>query len=146
LKDARLTIVGNGQDKDRLVRLTNRLNINDKVVFKSNLSREELLQEYVRAKLFILVSEYESFGIAAVEAIAMGIPTVVNNASALVEFVKSNAAVGIDPPITTDKVADAIIKAMNFKPINVRDKLITWDEVANRLEKLYLEYVLQLEQ
>jgi len=139
LKDARLTIVGNGQDKDRLVRLTNRLNINDKVVFKNNLSREELLQEYARAKLFILVSEYESFGIAAVEAIAMGIPTVVNNASALVEFVKSNAAVGIDPPITADKVADAIIKAMNFKPINVRDKLITWDEVANRIEKLYKE-------
>jgi precorrin-3B methylase len=73
----------------------------------------------------------------------MGIPTVVNNASALIEFVKSNAAVGIDPPITADKVADAIIKAMNFKPINVRDKLITWDEVVNRLEKLYLEYLLQ---
>jgi hypothetical protein len=40
---------------------------------------------------------------------------VVNNASALVEFVKSNAAVGIDPPITVDKVAGAIINAMNFK-------------------------------
>jgi len=142
LNDIRLTIVGDGPDKDRLVGLVNRLNLSDKVTFKSNLSREELLQEYAKAKLFVLVSEYESFGIAAVEAIAMGIPTVVNNATALVEFVKSNAAVGIDPPITADKVADAIIKAMNFRPIDMR--LVTWDEVVNRLVELYLNPVLQL--
>ena len=137
LNDARLTIVGNGPDKDRLVRLVNRLNLSDKVTFKSNLSREELLQEYAKAKLFVLVSEYESFGIAAVEAIAMGIPTVVNNASALVEFVKSNAAVGVDPPVTADNVADAIIKATNFRSIDMR--LVIWDEVVNRLEELYKE-------
>ncbi len=136
-KDARLTIVGDCQDKDRLIRLAREFNIKDNVTFKSNLSREELLQEYARTRVFLLPSEYESYGIAAVEAIAMGIPTIVNNGSALVEFVKIGSAIGIDPPITANKVANAIAKAIDFKPSDVRERILTWDEVVNRLEQLY---------
>ena len=138
-KDIRLTIVGEGPDKYRLVELVKEFNLIDSVTFKSKLSREELLQEYARAKIFLLPSEYESYGIAAVEAIAMGIPTIVNNKSALVEFVKQGSAIGIDPPITANKVADAIIQAIDFKTNDVKENnnILTWDEVVNRLEQLY---------
>ncbi|MEM2857285.1 MAG: glycosyltransferase, partial [Candidatus Nitrosocaldaceae archaeon] len=136
-KDAKLTIVGYGPDKDRLIILVREFNLEDDVRFKSNLSREELLQEYARAKIFLLPSEYESYGIAAVESIAMGIPTIVNNGSALVEFVKRGSAIGIDPPITAKKVADAIVRAIDFKPNDVRESILTWDEVVDRLEQLY---------
>ncbi|MEM4275766.1 MAG: glycosyltransferase family 4 protein [Candidatus Nitrosocaldaceae archaeon] len=140
-KDARLTIVGYGPDKDRLIRLVREFNLEDDIRFKSNLSREELLQEYARAKIFLLPSEYESYGIAAVESIAMGIPTIVNNGSALVEFVKRGSAIGIDPPITAKKVADAIVRAIDFKPNDVRESILTWDEVVDRLEQLYSKMV-----
>lgn len=136
LKDARLTIVGYGPDRDRLIDLVRKLDLRN-VTFKSNLSREELLQEYTKAKIFLLPSEYESYGIAAVEAIAIGIPTIVNNGSALVEFVKLGSAIGIDPPITANKVADAIVNAIDFKPNDVREKILTWNQVVNRLEQLY---------
>ncbi|MEM4318230.1 MAG: glycosyltransferase family 4 protein [Candidatus Nitrosocaldaceae archaeon] len=140
-KDARLTIVGYGPDKDRLIRLVREFNIKDSVIFKSNLSREELLQEYARAKIFLLPSEYESYGIAAVEAIVMGIPTIVNNGSALVEFVKRGSAIGIDPPITAKKVANAIVRAIDFKSNDARESILTWDEVVDRLEQLYSKMV-----
>ena len=140
-KGARLTIVGYGPDKDRLIELVREFNLEDDIRFKSNLSREELLQEYARAKIFLLPSEYESYGIAAVESIAMGIPTIVNNGSALVEFVKGGSAIGIDPPITAKKVADAIVRAIDFKPNDVRESILTWDEVVDRLEQLYSKMV-----
>lgn len=140
-KDARLTIVGYGPDKDRLIRLVREFNIKDNVTFKSNLSREELLQEYARAKVFLLPSEYESYGIAAVEAIAMGIPTIINNRSALVEFVKRGSAIGIDPPITAKKVADAIVRATDFKHDVRENNILTWNEVVDRLEQLYSKIV-----
>jgi glycosyltransferase involved in cell wall biosynthesis len=141
-KDARLTIVGDGPDKDRLIKLVREFNIKDSVTFKSNLSREELLEEYARAKVFLLPSEYESYGIAAVEAIAMRIPTIVNNRSALVEFVKRGSAIGIDPPITANKVADAIVRAVDFKhDVRENNNILTWNEVVDGLEQLYSNIV-----
>lgn len=137
LKDARLTIVGKGSDKDRLIKMIKSFNLNDYVTIKSDLSREELLREYAKAKIFLLPSEYESYGIAAVEAIALRIPTIVNNRSALREFVDDGSAIGIDPPITGDKVADAIVKAVNFRPLNANGRIITWDKVVDKLEKVY---------
>ncbi len=140
LKDARLTIVGKGSDKDRLINMIRSFNLTNHVTIKSALSREKLLKEYAKAKIFLLPSEYESYGIAAVEAIALRIPTIVNNKSALREFVNDGSAIGIDPPITGDKVADAIVKAVNFRPKDTK-RIITWDKVVDKLESIYNKVV-----
>lgn len=137
--DAKLTIVGKGPYKSELINMVKDLDLSNHVTFKSDLSRKELLDEYAKSKIFLLPSEYEAYGIAAVEAIAMKIPTIVNINTALREFVDRGSAIGIEPPITSDKIANAIIDAMNFKPNDVRDKIITWNEVVDRLEYIYAE-------
>lgn len=47
--------------------------LKDSVIFKGNIQdRKELFEEYKRAKIFCLTSEFESFAIALIEAAAMG--------------------------------------------------------------------------
>lgn len=46
--------------------------------------------------------------------------TIINNATTLKEFVDYGSAIDIVLPIMTEKIVDAIIMALNFKPKSMR--------------------------
>ncbi|HEU5236001.1 MAG TPA: glycosyltransferase family 4 protein, partial [Pyrinomonadaceae bacterium] len=48
-------------------------------------SQPEIIEWYKRASLFVMPSNYETFGISAVEAIAFGLPAIVTETSGLAE-------------------------------------------------------------
>jgi glycosyltransferase involved in cell wall biosynthesis len=55
------------------------------IVMQSGLSLGQLIHAYRRARLFVLASEHESFGLALLEAQACGVPAVVRDLPALRE-------------------------------------------------------------
>lgn len=61
------------------------LGLEDKVVFKSGLSREDLAREFNRATIAITPSLYEGFGLPAAEAMSCGTPVIVSDGGALPE-------------------------------------------------------------
>lgn len=61
-----------------------------------NLSREELLEQYVRCDMVVFVSTYEGFGLPIVEANAVGRPVVTSNTWSMPE-VAGQAACLVDP-------------------------------------------------
>ena len=61
----RLVVAGDGPDRVTLGRLASALGIAERVALPGQLSREELRALYARADAFVLPSERESFGIAA---------------------------------------------------------------------------------
>ncbi|UXP33548.1 glycosyltransferase [Reichenbachiella agarivorans] len=65
-----LVIIGNGTLKAELMARANK-----NIIFKHNLSKEELLEEYARAKALIFPQE-EDFGITPLEANASGTPVI----------------------------------------------------------------------
>jgi glycosyltransferase involved in cell wall biosynthesis len=73
-----LYIVGEGREKFRLIRLANSLSI--PVYFLGRVSQKDLPQLYNEVDLFVLPSLYESFGIAALEAMACATPTITSDA------------------------------------------------------------------
>ena len=84
----RLVIAGDGPDRAAILRRASELGIGDLVELRGQLSREALRDLYVRAHLFVLPSERESFGLAALEARAAGLPVVAMLESGARDFIR----------------------------------------------------------
>lgn len=71
-----LKIVGDGQEKERLIQLAKSLNISDSVVFTGYLSNDETVNEIRKSKVYAMTSVHEAFGIVLLEAITQGTPII----------------------------------------------------------------------
>lgn len=80
---ARLMMVGDGPEREKAERQCRELGIADKVVFFGN--SHEINRILCSSDLFLLPSETESFGLAALEAMALGVPVISTNAGGLPE-------------------------------------------------------------
>jgi glycosyltransferase involved in cell wall biosynthesis len=83
----RLTIAGDGPDRPAIVRLAAELGISERVQLPGQQSREALRALYASAHVFVLPSERESFGIAALEARAAGLPIIAMLAGGARDFI-----------------------------------------------------------
>jgi glycosyltransferase involved in cell wall biosynthesis len=83
----RLVVAGDGPDRLALRRLAAELGVADRVALPGQLSRDELRQLYGRAHAFVLPSERESFGIAALEARTAGLPVIAMLAGGARDFI-----------------------------------------------------------
>ncbi len=80
---AKLMMVGEGPEKEPAEMLCEKLGIADKVLFFGNSS--EIDQILCFSDLFLLPSETESFGLAALEAMAAGVPVISSNSGGIPE-------------------------------------------------------------
>ncbi|MEO6527826.1 MAG: glycosyltransferase family 4 protein [Gemmatimonadaceae bacterium] len=84
----RLIVAGEGPARSAMIRLATELGVGDRVELPGHLSRGALRELYSRAHAFVLPSELESFGIAALEARAAGLPVIGMLASGLRDFIR----------------------------------------------------------
>lgn len=85
---ARLILVGDGPDRSECERLARQLNLYDKIKF---LGKQDALVEILTASdIFLIPSQSESFGLAALEAMACGLPVVSSSVGGLPELIKHN--------------------------------------------------------
>jgi N-acetyl-alpha-D-glucosaminyl L-malate synthase BshA len=85
---SKLVLVGDGPDRSECERLCRELHLCDQVKF---LGKQDGLVEILNAAdLFIIPSQSESFGLAALEAMACGIPVVASSVGGLPELVRHN--------------------------------------------------------
>jgi N-acetyl-alpha-D-glucosaminyl L-malate synthase BshA len=80
---AKLMMVGDGPEKEKAERLCQELGIQDKVIFFGNSNEIDRILSY--SDLFLLPSETESFGLAALEAMALSVPVISSNSGGLPE-------------------------------------------------------------
>lgn len=80
----KLLFVGDGPERVTAEQLCRQLGICDEVRF---VGKQEQMEDILAiADLFLLTSEYESFGLAALEAMAAGVPVISTNAGGLPEI------------------------------------------------------------
>lgn len=96
IPDSELVLVGDGEQRDQLEALAETLGIVDSVRFTGNISRDHVYELLAEADLFALASESEGFCVAAIEAMAHGVPVVVSDIPTLNEVV-GEAGVFADP-------------------------------------------------
>lgn len=81
---SKLLLVGDGPDRQVAESMCRELNLEDDMRF---VGKQEQMEEILAiADLFLLTSEYESFGLAALEAMAAGVPVISTNAGGLPEI------------------------------------------------------------
>ena len=81
---SKLLLVGDGPERPRLERMTRELGLYEHVRF---LGKQDAIEEILAvADLFMIPSENESFGLAALEAMAVEVPVISSNAGGIPEI------------------------------------------------------------
>ena len=141
--DVVLEIVGNGSLRGYLEKLAEKLGVSSRVKFYRNLPRRNLLQMFLDADVFVLLSKFEAYSIVVAEALTAGTPCIVAGTSALKEWVDDESCFGIGFPINIEKLAKLIADVLEVgfdrkcKQKWIGNKIFNWDGVVSRLEEVY---------
>lgn len=127
----------------KLINLINCLNIRGEVIFRYQISDQELCKLYNCADLFVLPSLFEGFGLPALEAMACGCPVIVSNVASLPEVV-GDAGLTFNPlnhielankmeQVLTDEVLRKKMKRKGLK----RARMFSWERTARETLEVY---------
>jgi glycosyltransferase involved in cell wall biosynthesis len=111
-----LEVVGENRSHPRLDlgALVSGLGLRATVRFSGFVEDPELALRYAAADAFVSLSEYEGFGLPALEAAARGLPLVIGRAPSQGEIFR-DAALLVDPR-NEQQVADALARALGDGP------------------------------
>ena len=87
--DIKLVVIGSPRHGGHTERLIRKLQIEAHVSFKSNLTKQEIAQEYSQSSVAIVSSLYEGFGFPVGEAMACAIPLIATNVASIPEITSS---------------------------------------------------------
>lgn len=119
--DIKLLIAGKGNEESKLKNLVKKLNLESKVHFLGFVS--DVLSFYPLIDVLVIPSEYESFGLVAVEAQALKIPVIASDIPGLNEVV-------------IDKKTGLLFEAKNPKSLaNKINLLISNEQLKQELTK-----------
>jgi len=108
---AKLLMVGEGPEKEACEELCIEKEIKDKVVFLGNSS--EIGKILCFSDLFLLPSEKESFGLAALEAMASAVPVISSNAGGLPEVNKNGVSGYLSEVGNVDEMAENALSILS---------------------------------
>lgn len=132
-KDYRLLVAGAGPQSEFLQAETDKL-FPGKIVQLGHLDKETLANYYANADIFIHPNPREPFGIAPLEAMASGVPTLAPNAGGILSYATNENAWLVEPQ--ADKFADAvreIVETPQLRESKIRNAVAT--AINNTREK-----------
>ena len=144
LRPAVLLLVGDGPESGAAMSLAQRLGIGDRVHFLGNQQKVEHL--FACADAFLLPSYYESFGLAALEAMACGVPVVAADVGGVGEVIangKNGFLIGPDDydagaeklnTIFSDAAVCESLKAAALSTVRER---FSAEQIVPQYEKIY---------
>lgn len=90
-KDVKLLIIGEGSQLEDLKALTETLAISKDVVFTGRIPFSKVSDYFNMLDVLVNISDYESFGVSVIEAMACEKPVIVTNTGGLKEVVENSA-------------------------------------------------------
>ena len=119
--DATLVVAGDGEPRyvASLQALAQRLGVAPSVEFVGFVTGEQKSQILAAAKVFVLPSFHENFGIAVIEALAAGVPVVLTPEVQLADFVRDHG-LGKVSDRTPASLADAIVAVFGDQLLRAR--------------------------
>ena len=95
-RDTRLVIVGDGKQREHLKNLATLHSVRDAVKFTGALSRPAVRQQMWEANALVMPSDFETFGVVLIEAMATGLPVIVTRCGGPEEIVNAEAGSLVD--------------------------------------------------
>ncbi|PEQ93411.1 N-acetyl-alpha-D-glucosaminyl L-malate synthase BshA [Bacillus sp. AFS006103] len=113
---AKLLLVGDGPEMTIICKLVRKLGLDSQVIF---LGKQESLEElYSISDLMLLLSEKESFGLVALEAMACGVPCVGTNVGGLPEVINHGVNGFICEVGNIEEISSKALAILNDKNIH----------------------------
>jgi glycosyltransferase involved in cell wall biosynthesis len=106
--DCRLTIVGDGPERESLTRVAAESGVGDRCDFRGALDHEAVLSAMDVSDAFVLPSERESFGVVTAEAMAAGLPVIATNTGGSPDLVVEGATGFLVPVGDPTAIADRL--------------------------------------
>jgi len=137
---ARLRVVGDGPDRETLLRRAADLGVAEHVEIApiASTDRAAMVELLSSAGVVALLSDYEAQGISAMEALGLGRPVVVADSSGLRELATNGWARAIPINSSREEVAIALLNELD-RPPSPNRRFPTWDDAARRCAGLYRE-------
>src|SRR5699024_7895478 len=139
-KEYILKIIGDGSEKKSLIELSKKLEINERVIFKGQVTKSKVIHEMEKSEVFILVSQNETLGLVYLEAMSQGCLTIGTNGEGIDGIIINNVNGFLcnsddltDIQNTLDKVVNLPIdrkKEISENAINTMENYTT-EKVAN---------------
>ena len=104
--ELRLVIIGAPRPGGHTERLIKRLQIDQNILYRSNLTRHEIAVEYAKSNVAIVSSLYEGFGFPVGEGMSCAIPLIATNVASIPEITQSFAE--LIPAESSDAIELAI--------------------------------------
>ena len=141
-KGAVLYVVGEGSEMKNLIDLSINLELADKVIFLGRAPEKEVERLYSIAKVFVMPSVSEPFGIVALEAMSARVPTIISSQSGVSEVIKNTLKVDF---WDIHQMADMIIGILKYGGIkeelstHAYEELskVSWEKAADEFIRLY---------
>ncbi|MBV9962644.1 MAG: N-acetyl-alpha-D-glucosaminyl L-malate synthase BshA [Parafilimonas sp.] len=143
---SKLLLVGDGPERRFMEDLVRKLLVQDDVRF---LGKQEQIEEILLVSdLFILPSEYESFGLAAMEAMAANVPVISSDAGGLPE-INIHGKTGFTAPVgDVQTMSDCAITLLSDESLlkqfrkNAKAQALKFDlnNIVPQYEKLYSRF------
>jgi glycogen synthase len=140
-----LVVAGDGIERQRLEAQASRLGLRDRVRFLGAADRARVASLLKGAHSFAFPSRYEPFGIALLEAMAVGVPAVAAATGGVLEFARDGENALLVPPDDPDALAVAIAR-LDADP-ELRQRLceggrataakLTWSGIVGRYLNVY---------
>ncbi|MEI8061172.1 MAG: glycosyltransferase family 4 protein [Candidatus Berkelbacteria bacterium] len=144
-KEVKLKIVGDGEEKSSLIKLARELKISSRVEILSGLSDSQVADAYAKAKVFVLCSKEEPFGMVPVEAMASGTMAIADNSGGPKEIIDNEVNGILIDHMTSGKLAGVLddlfanqdkIKLFSSKTKEKVDRLFDWSVSAKKLKQI----------
>ena len=113
-KDVKFVISGEGfkQNKEKLLKLTKKLNIESSVLFVGYFPDEKLPGLYAASDVFVLPALYENFPFAILEAQATGLPVISTRVGGIPELVTSNKNGLLVEPANSEQLTETMMSLL----------------------------------
>jgi glycosyltransferase involved in cell wall biosynthesis len=137
------TIVGDGPDRGAVQRYLRRHGLTDRVRLTGALDRKEIRRLLGQTSIFLAPAHRESFGIAALEARASGVPVVASSRSGVASFVEHgrDGLLGGDDRELGDHLTTLLRDPALLERMARHNRLVPpsygWDQALVRNEAVY---------
>ncbi|TVZ28252.1 N-acetyl-alpha-D-glucosaminyl L-malate synthase BshA [Gillisia sp. Hel_I_86] len=148
---SKLIMVGEGPEREKAKFLVKELGIQDKVVFLGQSNEVDKILCF--SDLFLLPSEKESFGLAALEAMVNGVPVISSNSGGLPEVNKQGISGYLSDVGNIEEMAANAIKILENDATLEKFKLNAWKQstifdihkIVPLYERLYEKALMEIE-
>jgi glycosyltransferase involved in cell wall biosynthesis len=143
IPDVKCIIIGDGPEKEKLMKLTKELRVESNVEFVGFLEDHDDVIAYMKSsKVFVLPSTREGFGIVALEANACGLPVVTVNhrRNAACDFI--NGENGFICELSAEDIAKKVLIGLEMGEVTRRKckenaMKYDWAKIVDLTESFY---------